>query len=40
VLRGFVRRGCLTDEDGQAMQGWAQGGGFSVDAEVRIEGWD
>jgi len=36
VLRGFVRRGCLTDEDRQAMQGWAHGGRCSVIAEVRI----
>lgn len=36
VLRGFVRRGWLTDEDRQAMQGWAHGGRFSVNAEVRI----
>ncbi len=40
VLRWFVRRGWLTDEDRREMQRWAHGGGFSIDAAVRIEGWD
>jgi hypothetical protein len=40
VLRGFVRWGWLAEGDRQAMQGWAHGGGFSMDAAVRIEGRD
>jgi hypothetical protein len=40
VLRGFVRRAWLADEDREEMQRWAHGGGFSVDAAVRIEAWD
>ena len=40
VLRWFVRRGWLTDEHRQEMQRWAHSGGFSIDAAVRVEGWD
>ena len=40
VLRWFVRRGWLAEEDRQAMQRWSHSGGFSVDAAVRIEGGD
>ncbi len=40
VLRWFVRRGWLTDDDRREMQRWDHSGGFSVDAAVRIEGWD
>jgi hypothetical protein len=40
VLCGFVRRAWLTDEQRQEMQRWAHSGGFSIDAAVRIEGWD
>ena len=36
VLRWFVRRGWLSEEDRQAMQRRAHGGGFSVDAALRI----
>jgi hypothetical protein len=37
LVRVFVRRGLLPDEDAQAMGQWAHGGGFSVDGSVRIE---
>ncbi len=40
VLRWFVRRGWLSEEDRREMQRWAHSGGFSVDAAVRIEAWD
>jgi len=40
VLRWFVRRGWLAEEDRQEMQRWAHGGGFPIDAAVRIEGGD
>ena len=40
VLRAFVRRGLLEHGDGEEMGGWDHGGGFSVDASVRIEGAD
>ena len=40
LLRVFVRRGLLPDEDAQAMGQWQHGGGFSVDASVRIEATD
>jgi hypothetical protein len=36
----FVRRGLLPADDAQAMGRWQQGGGFSVDASVRIEATD
>jgi hypothetical protein len=39
-LRTFVRRGLLPTEDAQAMAQWEHGGGFSVDASVRIEAAD
>jgi hypothetical protein len=40
LLRAARRRGLLTEDDAQAMAEWAHGGGFSVDAEVRIEAND
>ncbi|OQX32104.1 MAG: hypothetical protein B0D96_03155 [Candidatus Sedimenticola endophacoides] len=40
VLRLFVRRGVLSEEDAQQMQAWEHGGGFSLDAGVRIEATD
>jgi len=40
LLRVFARRGLLPAEDAQAMGQWAHGGGFSVDASVRIEAAD
>ena len=40
LLRVFVRRGLLPSDDAQAMGQWAHGGGFSVDASVRIEAAD
>ena len=40
VLRAFVRHGLLDQHDGDQMGGWAHGGGFSLDATVRIEGAD
>ncbi len=36
VLRLFERRGFLTREEARAMGQWAHGGGFSIDAKVRI----
>jgi Putative transposase len=40
VLRACVRRGLLEHGDAEEMGGWDHGGGFSVDASVRIEGAD
>jgi hypothetical protein len=40
LLRGFVRRGLLPGDDAQAMAQWEHGGGFSVDASVRIAAAD
>ncbi|MCQ1551222.1 MAG: transposase, partial [Candidatus Accumulibacter phosphatis] len=40
LLLAAHRRGQLTEDEAQAMADWAHGGGFSVDAEVRIEGND
>jgi hypothetical protein len=40
LLRIFVRRGLLPSDDAQAMGQWEHGGGFSVDASVRIEAAD
>lgn len=40
LLASFVRRGLLVHEDAQAMAQWAHGGGFSVDASVRIAAAD
>ena len=40
VLRACVHRGLLAQRDGDAMGGWAHGGGFALDATVRIEGAD
>jgi hypothetical protein len=40
VLRAFIHHALLEQHDGDAMGGWASGGGFSVDATVRIAGAD
>jgi hypothetical protein len=40
LLRVFAHRGLLPSDDAQAMGQWAHGGGFSVDASVRIEAAD
>jgi len=40
VLRACVRHALLEQRDGHEMAGWAHGGGFSLDATVRIEGAD
>ena len=39
-LRWLVRAGHLEQADARAMAGWHHGGGFSLDASVRIEGAD
>ena len=40
VLRWFARAGHLDPADARDMAGWHHGGGFSLDAAVRIEGSD
>ena len=40
LLRAVVRRGLLPEDDARAMAQWEHGGGFSVDASVRIEAAD
>ncbi|QEP44778.1 IS91 family transposase [Ectothiorhodospiraceae bacterium BW-2] len=40
ILRAFVRRGLLEKADRQEMEQWDHGGGFSLDASVRIEAHD
>ncbi len=40
LLRAVERRGLLSQEDAQIMAAWQHGGGFSVDAKVRIEAFD
>ncbi len=40
LLQSFVRRGLLESDDAHNMAQWAHDGGFSVDAEVRIEAAD
>jgi hypothetical protein len=40
LLRALTRRGVLEPEDAETMANWAHGGGFSLDASVRIEGTD
>ena len=40
LLESFVRRGLLESDAAHAMQAWQHGGGFSVDASVRIEAAD
>ena len=40
MLRAFVRRGLLEQNAADEMGGWAHGGGFSLNAAVRIEGAD
>jgi hypothetical protein len=40
VLRWFARAGPLDPADAQDMAGWDHGGGFSLDAAMRIDGHD
>jgi hypothetical protein len=40
VLRWFTKQGYLDPDDAQDMAQWANGGGFSLDASVRIEAHD
>jgi len=40
ILRAFSRRGLLDKDDRKEMQSWSHGGGFSLDATVRIEAND
>ncbi|GAB6044062.1 IS91-like element ISCR1 family transposase [Endothiovibrio diazotrophicus] len=40
ILRAYQRRGLLDKGDRQEMEHWDHGGGFSLDATVRIEGRD
>ncbi len=40
ILRAFVRRGLIGKADRDEMLNWEHGGGFSLDASVRIEGTD
>ena len=40
LLRSFVRRGLLPGDEARAMPAGQHGGGFSVDASVRIEATD
>jgi hypothetical protein len=40
VLRWFARPGPLDPADAQDMAAWHHGGGFSLDASIRIEGPD
>jgi hypothetical protein len=40
VLRHFRRHGLLESHDAEDMLGWEHGGGFSLDASVRIEATD
>lgn len=40
LLRTMTRRGLLDRDDAQAMDAWEHGGGFSLDASVRIEAED
>ena len=40
MLQSFTRRGLLPADDARAMGQWEHGGGFSVDASVRVEATD
>ena len=40
LLRALTRRGVLEPEGAETMASWDHGGGFSLDASVRIEGAD
>jgi hypothetical protein len=40
LLRALTRRGVLEPEDAETMASWEHGGGFSLDAGVRIEAAD
>ncbi|MBI3372642.1 MAG: transposase [Betaproteobacteria bacterium] len=37
IVRAFARRGLIETDDADKMGGWDHGGGFSVDASVRID---
>jgi DNA-directed RNA polymerase subunit RPC12/RpoP len=40
VLDLFARNGLLDQDATANMRGWSHGGGFSLDATIRIEAWD
>ncbi len=40
LLRALTRRGVLESEDAETMANWEHGGGFSLDASVRVESAD
>jgi len=40
ILRALVRRGLIDTQDRKEMEQWDHGGGFSLDASVRIEAHD
>jgi hypothetical protein len=40
ILRAYQRHGLLDQADRQEMEHWDHGGGFSLDASVRIEAHD
>ncbi|HNL15337.1 MAG TPA: transposase [Accumulibacter sp.] len=40
LLRALTGRGVLDPEDAESMASWDHGGGFSLDASVRVEGAD
>ncbi len=40
VLKWMVRQGLLESHEARAMRDWGHGGGFSLDASVRVEAWD
>ena len=40
ILRAFVRRGRIDTQTRKEMEAWDHGGGFSLDASVRIEADD
>jgi hypothetical protein len=40
ILRAFVRRGLIDKDDRKEMEQWDHGGGFSLDASVRIQAND
>jgi hypothetical protein len=38
ILKALVRPGLLAPEERATLEQWEHGGGFSIDAQVRIEG--
>jgi hypothetical protein len=40
LLRALTRRGVLEPEDAETIANWGHGGGFALDASVRLEGAD